>query len=243
MLILDWMKENPFSVTPDMTLRQARRLFREHNIHRLPVVDEHSMVVGILCSTDLKRFAPTNATGVEILEALELLETTKVREAMVPNPVTISPHSTIEQAAQKMIDRHVACLPVTDSAGKLLGIMTGLDVFKALLDLSGSDQPGVEAGFFLPYKPGTLREILEKLRNEGMRIISVLSSVRGTDMRKVKIRFRGDDEASQNRALEMFRDHPGLRYWARGDEFFLKEEKAEDAQRAAQEAHAKAQGA
>ncbi|MBR3663636.1 MAG: CBS domain-containing protein [Desulfovibrio sp.] len=236
MLILDWMKTKVISVTPDMTLRQARRLFREHNINRLPVVDDKFMVIGLLSTADLKRYAPTNATGVEILEALELLDTTKVREAMVPNPVTIGPHNTIEQAAQKMIDRHVACLPVTDSAGKLLGIMTGMDVFKALLDLSGSDQPGVEAGFLLPYKPGTLREVLDKLRSQGMRIISVLSSVRGTDMRKVKIRFRGDDEASQNKALEMFREHPGLRYWARGDEFFLKEEHLDDVHKSVQDA-------
>lgn len=37
---------------------------------------------------------------------------TKVRDVMVVDPVTITYKSTIEQAAKKMIDRHVACLPV-----------------------------------------------------------------------------------------------------------------------------------
>ena len=228
MLVLDWMKTEVVTVTPETTLRQARRLLREHNIHRLPVVDPNKRVVGLLLAEDIKRYAPTNATGVEILETLELLDTTPVKEAMIHNPATIHPHNTIEQAAQTMIDRHVDCFPVIDTAGILVGIMTGLDVFKAVLDLSGADQPGVEAGFFLPYKPGTLREVLDSLRQSGMRIVSVLSSVRGTDMRKVKVRFYGESEEAQNNALEKFKDHEGLRYWSRGDQFFVRQPYKDD---------------
>ncbi|MBO4301307.1 MAG: CBS domain-containing protein [Desulfovibrio sp.] len=223
MLVMDWMKAPVVTITTQTSLRMARRLFRDHHINRLPVLDADGVVVGLLSSTDLKRFTPTNATGVEILESLEILDSTKCFEAMTPTPATIRPYNTMEQAAQRMIDCHVSCLPVTDEEGKILGILTGLEVFRALLDLTGADQPGVEVGFVLPYRPGTLRDVLDKLRTSGMRIISVLSSVRNGDMRQVKIHFRGDDEASQNAALEQFRNHPGLRYWARGDEFFLKE--------------------
>ena len=50
----------------------------------------------------------------------------------------------------------------------------------------------------------------------------MLSSASGNNMRQVKIRFKGPDELSQNVALEQFRDHTGLRYWAREGEFYLK---------------------
>ena len=67
-----------------------------------------------------------------------------------------------------------------------------------------------------------LRELLDRLKAHGMSIISVLSSASTDGMRQVKIRFKGPDAMSQNVALEQFRDHPGLRYWAREDEFYLK---------------------
>ncbi|MBQ7608367.1 MAG: CBS domain-containing protein [Desulfovibrionaceae bacterium] len=230
MLVQDWMKTNVVTVTPDTTLHVARRLFQENNIHSLPVINDNKRVVGLFTTTELKRYAPTNTTGVEILEALELLDITKVKEAMVPNPPTIHPHNTIEQAAQHMIDKHVVCLPVTDTAGILVGILSGSNVFKALLDLSGADQPGIEAGFILQNKPGELLSIIEKLRSLGMRMIAVLSSLHGegSDTRKVKLRFRGANEELQDKAVEMLRSHPGLKYWMRGDEFFLCEDYGKD---------------
>ncbi len=222
MLILDWMQSKVISVPPTATLLQCRKLFKEHKINRLPVVDANNVVVGIISSTDIRSFAPKRSTGLEIIELLEIMSETKVRDVMVVDPVTITYKSTIEQAAKMMINKHVACLPVVNDEDKLVGIITGWDVFKALLDISGAEQPGVEVGFIVPYQPGTIRELLDKLKAQGMSIISVLSSASGDSMRQVKIRFKGPDDLSQNVALEQFRDHPGLRYWAREGEFYLK---------------------
>ena len=222
MLVLDWMQTKVISIPPTATLLQCRKLFKEHKINRLPVVDASNIVVGLISSSDVRSFAPNKSTGIEIIELLEIMSETRVRDVMVVDPVTITYKSTIEQAAKRMIDRHVACLPVVNDEEKLVGIITGWDVFKALLDISGAEQAGVEVGFVVPYQPGTLRELLDRLKTHGMSIISVLSSASNDGMRQVKIRFKGPDAMSQNMALEQFRDHPGLRYWAREDEFYLK---------------------
>ncbi|MFT3958386.1 MAG: CBS and ACT domain-containing protein [Desulfovibrio sp.] len=222
MLVLDWMQTKVISIPPTATLLQCRKLFKEHKINRLPVVDASNIVVGLISSSDVRSFAPNKSTGLEIIELLEIMSETRVRDVMVVDPVTITYKSTIEQAAKRMIDRHVACLPVVNDEEKLVGIITGWDVFKALLDISGAEQSGVEVGFVVPYQPGTLRELLDRLKTHGMSIISVLSSASNDGMRQVKIRFKGPDAMSQNMALEQFRDHPGLRYWAREDEFYLK---------------------
>ena len=66
---------------------------------------------------------------------------------------------------------------------------------------------------------GTLLDVNEY---RFMSTISVLSSASDDGTRQVKIRFRGADAQAQNLALEQFRDHPGLRYWAREEEFYLK---------------------
>ncbi len=222
MLVLDWMQSKVISIPPTTTLLQCRKLFKEHKINRLPVVDANNVVVGLISSSDVRSFAPNKSTGLEIIELLEVMSETRVREVMVVDPVTITYKSTIEQAAKRMIDKHVACLPVVNDEEKLMGIITGWDVFKALLDICGAEQPGVEVGFMVPNQPGTIRSLLDILKAQGMSIVSVLSSASGNDMRQVKIRFRGPDDLSQNVALEQFRDHPGLRYWAQGGEFHLK---------------------
>lgn len=222
MLILDWMQTKVVSISPSTTLLQCRKLFKEHKINRLPVVDSENIVVGLVSSSDVKSFAPSRSTGLEIIELLEIMSETQARDVMVVDPVTISWKSTIEQAAKRMIDKHVACLPVVNEEEKLVGIITGWDVFKALLDMSGAEQPGVEVGFVLPNQPGTLRVLLDELKASGMSIVSVLSSASGEGMRQVKIRFRGSSAQAQNAALERFRDHDGLRYWAREGEFYLK---------------------
>lgn len=222
MLTLDWMQSKVISIPPTTTLLQCRKLFKEHKINRLPIVDSNNVVVGLISSSDVRSFAPNKSTGLEIIELLEIMSETKVRDVMVVDPVTITYKSTIEQAAKRMIDRHVACLPVVNEEDKLVGIITGWDVFKALLDMSGAEQTGVEVGFVVPNKPGTIRELLDKLKAQGMSTISVLSSASDDGTRQVKIRFRGVDGPAQNLALEQFRDHPGLRYWAREGEFYLK---------------------
>lgn len=222
MLTLDWMQSKVISIPPTTTLLQCRKLFKEHKINRLPVVDSNNVVVGLISSSDVRSFAPNKSTGLEIIELLEIMSETKVRDVMVVDPVTITYKSTIEQAAKRMIDKHVACLPVINEEDKLVGIITGWDVFKALLDMSGAEQAGVEVGFVVPNKPGTIRELLDKLKAQGMSTISVLSSASDDGTRQVKIRFRGPDATGQNLALEQFRDHPGLRYWAREGEFHLK---------------------
>ena len=222
MLILDWIKPNVVSITPEATLLKCRKLFKEHQIHRLPVVDADGIVVGILSITDLQSYMPVHATPLEIIEALDLLENTKAKQIMTVNPVTISYKSTVDRAAQIMTEKRVTCLPVVDDDEKLLGILTEWDVFKALVDITGVAQDGVDMDFVLENKRGTLRELLDQLREEGMRIISVLSSFQADGKRQVKLRFHSEDAAAERRALEKLQAHPGLRYWARGGEVTLK---------------------
>ena len=99
MLILDWMQSKVISIPPTATLLQSRKLFKEHKINRLPVVDSNNVVVGLISSSDVRSFAPNKSTGLEIIELLEIMSETKARDVMVVDPVTITYKSTIEQAA------------------------------------------------------------------------------------------------------------------------------------------------
>ncbi|CAK7054941.1 MAG: Inosine-5'-monophosphate dehydrogenase [Desulfovibrio sp.] len=223
MLILDWMKPHVITVVPDTSLLQCRKLLKDNRINYLPVVDRDNIVVGLIASADLKAFAPQHSTGFEILEALDILAETKVKDVMVVAPVTIHYNNTVEQAAKTMFDRHVACLPVIDDEDRLVGIITGWDIFHALLNMSGAEQGGDEAGFVLPNQPGTIREILDTLKTHGMSVISVLSAAADNGMRQVKIRFRAQDAAALDDTFEILKKHSGLRYWARDGKVHMKD--------------------
>lgn len=104
------------------------------------------------------------------------------------------------------------------------GILTEWDIFKALVSISGAAMPeGVEMAFKLENKRGTLREILDMLKEYGVRISTVLSIISDDGMRQVKIRFWSEDAEAENKALEKLKDHAGLRYWARGGEVYLRD--------------------
>ena len=224
MLILDWMKQNVVTITPETTLLQCKKLLGDHHINRLPVVDKDNVVVGLISSSDLKAYAPLHTTGYEILEAMDIISETTAKDVMVVAPTTIYYGNTVEQAAKLMFDKHVACLPVVNEEDKLVGILTGWDVFHALLTISGAEQPGEEAGFVVPNQPGTIRALLEVLKANGMSVISVLSATIENGMRQVKIRFRSPDSAALDAAIESFKKLDGLRYWLRDGKLYMKDE-------------------
>jgi CBS domain-containing protein len=51
----DVMSKNPISITADKTVKQAAQLMHDRSIHRLPVIDSDSQVVGILTRGDIIR--------------------------------------------------------------------------------------------------------------------------------------------------------------------------------------------
>lgn len=221
MLIIDWMKNDVVSITPETSLLHCKKLFKEHQISRLPVLDTEGVVVGLLTLSDLAAMTPKNSTPLEILEAIDLLGETKAKQIMTVAPPTISYKSTVDQAAMRMIEGDLNCLPVVDSEDRLVGMLTEWDMFKALAEVTGVAHRGADVAFVLEDVRGTLREILDQLKVDGMRIISVLTSFSGDHRKQVKVRFHSEDMAAEAASLERLKQHPGLRYWAYGDEVGL----------------------
>jgi CBS domain-containing protein len=51
-----------------------------------------------------------------------------VQDYMTPNPVTIAPTATVEDAVKLMEKKGIAGLPVLDESGKLVGILSEADI-------------------------------------------------------------------------------------------------------------------
>ena len=63
------------------------------------------------------------------------LDNTLVESVMTADPATVSPDTTVEEAASLMLVRDIGCLPVTEQ-GALVGIITTTDLLRALLDVA-----------------------------------------------------------------------------------------------------------
>lgn len=130
-LVQDWMTRDPVTITSDTALPYAHRLMQDHKIRRLPVVEE-GVLVGIITLGDIREAEPSDATSLSIFELNYLLAKLPVSDIMTPDPITVTPITTIARAAQLMLEHKVGGLPVVDR-GKLVGIITESDIFRLLV--------------------------------------------------------------------------------------------------------------
>jgi nucleotide-binding universal stress UspA family protein len=115
-LVAHWMTAHPFTITPREKLPQAVALMQQHRFRTLPVI-ENGRVVGILTDRDIR----TNLNHLEAIEVAEVM-TTKI--------VTVSPHTSVWDAARLVSERKIGAVPVLDD-GVLVGIVSTTDLLKA----------------------------------------------------------------------------------------------------------------
>jgi acetoin utilization protein AcuB len=123
MIIGNRMTKRPITATPDEFLSAAREKMQAGGFRRLPVVSDDRLV-GIITDRDIRAH-------------LGYLEQTKINGVMTEKVLTISPASTVEEAAQLLLKHQIGGLPVID-AGRLVGMITTSDVMKAFLDVMGA---------------------------------------------------------------------------------------------------------
>jgi acetoin utilization protein AcuB len=175
MLIKDWMTKDPVTITEDTSMIKAIHIMKERRFRRIPVVTE-GRLVGMVTDRDLKEASPSKATTLDVHELYYLLAELQVKEIMSRNPVSVSAEDTVEHAAQIMLEHTISGLPVVDQDGKVVGIITQSDVFRAFMHITGVLQGGVQFAVRLEDRPGLIKEVVDLLRARGARFVSLLSS-------------------------------------------------------------------
>lgn len=175
MLIKDWMTRNVVTVNVNDSLQHAIDTMMDNQVSFLPVLEEGKLV-GILTDRDVKRASPSSATLLDIQQALYQLARLEVGAVMSPHPITVPPDFTLEETAAVLLERRISGVPVVSQEGRLMGIVTKSDVFKALLSLSGSTNKGCMIGFMIEDRPGSIKEVTDVIRDYGARLVSILTS-------------------------------------------------------------------
>eukprot|EP00271_Cylindrocystis_brebissonii_P021837 TRINITY_DN806_c0_g2_i1.p1 TRINITY_DN806_c0_g2~~TRINITY_DN806_c0_g2_i1.p1 ORF type:complete len:243 (+),score=32.56 TRINITY_DN806_c0_g2_i1:270-998(+) len=123
------MSSQVVTTTPDATLDTIMPLFEHYT--GLPVVDEAGRCVGIISNIDVAR----RARG----PSLTGLPQTPVRDVMTSPAYVILERAPVAYAAGLMLQHKVHRLPVVNTAGVVVGIVTRTDLFKPLMpDNSGA---------------------------------------------------------------------------------------------------------
>ena len=170
LLVRDSMTQELVTVAPETTAAEALALCRTNKIRHLPVL-EGGRLLGVISDRDLRAATPALGDSARA----EALGRIRVADKMVRDVTTAHPDDPIEDAAMAMYDRKIGCLPVVDGED-LVGMVTSSDVMRALVRLVGAHKPGSRLEVALPSRSGSLAEVIQVIRDEGVEIVSVLAS-------------------------------------------------------------------
>lgn len=193
MLVRDQMTPAPITVPPEETVPDALNLMRERKIRRLPVVDRHGGLVGIVTDRDLLHASPSPATSLSVYELNYLLAKLTVDKVMARRVITVSDDSPLEDAARLMADKKIGGLPVVKD-GALVGVITETDVFRAFLELLGGRRAGIRITASSSGAKGTVAKIAGAIFAAGGNIVGLgFSKLKGGATSRWEVMVKVED--------------------------------------------------
>ncbi|HEX2932920.1 MAG TPA: CBS domain-containing protein [Candidatus Binatia bacterium] len=159
MLVKNRMTKQPVTVGPEDLLIDAFGKMKTGGFRRLPVI-ESGKVIGIITDRDLRAHRG-------------YWEHTKVNGVMTEKVFTVGLDTTLEEAAQIMLQKQIGGLPVVDDK-RLVGIISASDVLSAFLDLMGASKGGsTRIDFILEGEEHGMIEATRLVAREGGEVLGI----------------------------------------------------------------------
>jgi len=128
------MTPDPITIAPDASISDAWDLMSEHDIRHVPVVQDGALV-GMLSSRDLPLSDILRLLSVEGAVALNREMAKPVSKIMSRDVISVVPDARASDLVRLLLEHKVGAIPVVGaSTGKLLGIVSYIDVLRALQD-------------------------------------------------------------------------------------------------------------
>jgi CBS domain-containing protein len=115
----DIMRKRVLSVTPQTTLADLSELLAEHHVSGVPVLGAEGDLIGVVSQTDLLLRGNSAKT---------------VAAVMTPWTVSFEEDTDVTELARQMLSKKIHRVIVTNG-GRLSGIITSMDMVRALLVL------------------------------------------------------------------------------------------------------------
>ena len=163
MFVANCMTKNPITIAPDVGIDEAAKIMDKGHFRRLPVV-EHGKLVGFFTNRDLLRASPSAATTLDRFEMRTLL-----------SKINVTDTTTIEEAALVMAREKIGGMPVLSEVGKVVGIISSTDIFRAFVTVMGLDSGKTRLTIAVADRKGVLRDIATVLADLDINIDSMVT--------------------------------------------------------------------
>lgn len=133
------MRTPVHTIHPEAHVADAAQLLQDRNLRRLPVVDEHNDVVGIVTDSDIRE-AETAGRVLNSYEPGVEERWLAIADMMTREVVTIAPDATVGELAIILMQHKVGGVPVVEpdphhpQRRLLVGIVTETDIFRMIAD-------------------------------------------------------------------------------------------------------------
>ena len=112
------MNRNVPCISEDEKIRDAAKKLLKGETNHLPVVNDERKVVGIVTTYDTSKAVVMQSLG------------SRVSDIMTRRVIITSPDETVDVAAMKLEKNNISALPVVDKSGKLVGLLSAIDLGK-----------------------------------------------------------------------------------------------------------------
>ncbi len=155
--VRDVMTTRVVTARPQMTIRELAQLLLRNKVSGVPVVDDEGRPIGVVSKSDildrtqndddaygLEKLFYRNAFGmVERIGSgfhVDTLSEGTVQEIMTPLVLSVSADTPLPMAARMMVFEGVHRVVVTEN-GKMIGILTSMDIVRAVGGLQSEGRP------------------------------------------------------------------------------------------------------
>jgi len=203
MILRNWMEREPVTVESDTLVAEAVSLLVDKNLRALPVVDQ-GVLRGLVTRKDLQGCATAVARAQNEHENDYFLHRLRIKDIMIRMPNTVEARDTVESCMLKGQEELIRNYPVMEQ-GKLVGMISSLELFSALSSILGSDE--IWCGITLeamPIESGTIGKVTKVVEETGAILYGVFTMrLPGVEEKRIILRFDGGtDVETVARALE-----------------------------------------
>ncbi len=205
MLVKERMSSRPILCAPDTPVSEALNTMKKERIRRMPVVDKHGHLVGIVSDKDLLEASPSPATSLSVWEITYLLSKLKISDVMTKDVITVHEDTPLEETARIMVDNKIGGLPVVDDANAVIGIITETDIFKSFIEAFGARKKGVRITTIVTDRKGQLAKISGAIAEAGGNIVALVE-LPGIDSTNYEVLFKVTD-VPKDKLVEVIQPH------------------------------------
>ena len=124
----DIMRSPVLCVDLETTMSEINRIMTNKRYRHLPVIDKKKQPRGMISDRDVLRF------NLKMLQKDFQGDLNPVSEVMTKEVLIAAPDAEIREIVRVMFEEKIVAIPITGSAGEVIGIITRSDILRALLD-------------------------------------------------------------------------------------------------------------